>query len=135
MKTLKYFSIMFMMLIMGISMISCDKDDENAVGDNGSLLEGDYVGTLKPMGYSDEPARAYVTLTRRAKDAVSFTCSCETFEVNTNPVNLTIEDRGNGLMYLTSESTYSVEGTEKNGSLTITFSMGDNEWFFSGMKD
>lgn len=135
MKTLKYFSMMFIMLIMGISMVSCDKDEENAVGDNGSLLEGDYVGTLKPMGYTDEPARAYVTLTRRAKDVVSFSCSCETFDVNTNPINLTIEDKGSGLLYLTSESTYSVQGTANNGSITISFSMGDVEWFFSGMKD
>lgn len=135
MKTLKYFSMMFIMLVMSISMVGCSEDDENAVNDNGSLLEGDYVGTLKPMGYSDEPARAYVTLTRRAKDVVSFTCSCETFDVNTNTVNLTIEDKGNGLMYLTSESTYSVQGTANNGSITISFSLGDVEWFFSGMKD
>ena len=123
------------MLVVSISMVSCGEDDESAISDNGSFLEGDYVGTLKPMGYTDAPARAYVTLTRRAKDVVSFACSCETFDVNTNPVNLTIEERGNGLMYLTSESSYSVEGTSNNGSLTITFSMGNDEWFFSGMKD
>lgn len=135
MKTMKYLSVMLMMLVFGVCMAGCGDDDENEILDSASRIEGDYVGTLKPIGYTDEPARAYVTLTRRANDVVSFTCSCETFGINSNSINLTIEERNGSVMYLSSESSYAVEGTVSQKSLSITFSLGNAEWFFSGSKD
>ncbi len=135
MKMMKYVSMLLVMVAMSVSFAGCSDDDEETVLNSAQRIEGDYVGTLKPMGYTDEPARAYVTLTRRANDAVSFKCTCETFDVDPDPVILNIEERNGGVMYLTSESSYSIEGTCTQNSLSITFSLGGTEWFFSGTKE
>ena len=133
MKTLKHFAMMLVLLTMGFAFSSCSDDDEPFT-DLASRVEGEYIGTLKPIGYTDEPARAYVSLVRVADDAVSFKCTCEAFDIDPDPRNLVIEERSGGVYYLTSESTYVIEGSASGNSLSITFAIGDIEWFFSGSK-
>lgn len=75
-----------------------------------------------------------MSLVRVADDAVSFKCTCEAFDIDPDPRNLVIEERSGGVYYLTSESTYVIEGSASGNSLSITFAIGDIEWFFSGSK-
>lgn len=133
MKTMKYLSMMLVILAMSVCMTSCSSDDEepSSLADQ---IAGDYVGTLKPVGYTDEPARSYVTLTRKANDVVSFECSCETFDLDLPSVNLKITDQS-GVKYLTSESSRTITGTATGNSISITFATGnDIKWFFAGTK-
>ena len=92
MKTLKHFAMMLVLVTMGFAFFFFFDDDEPFT-DLASRVEGEYIGTLKPIGYTDEPARAYVSLVRVADDAVSFKCTCEAFDINPDPRNLVIEER------------------------------------------
>lgn len=81
-----------------------------SVSDN-SDVSGSYVGTLKPIGYSDSPARAYVTLTRLSSDAVRLSSLiCEEFGMDVNPVNLKVRKGSDGSYTLTSETNKSIQG-------------------------
>lgn len=127
--------MMLVLVTMGFAFSSCSDDDEPFT-DLGSRVEGRYVGTVSLIGYDIEPARGYVTMERVAADAVSFECYCEEFKLlDMSPRNLRIEDRGNGVLYLTSEGGYVIEGSASGSSVSITFhTVGGDEYFFSGSK-
>lgn len=100
-------------------------------------LEGSYVGTLKPMGYTDSPAPCYVTITKLA--ATTYRLSsliCEQFDINLNSgYNLVATTKSDGRIYLNSETSYSIEGSYYQGNLTISFSIGVDTFFFTGVKN
>ena len=99
-------------------------------------VSGSYVGTLKPIGYSDSPARAYVTLTKLSSDAVRLSSLiCEEFGMDMNPVNLKVRMGSDGAYTLTSETNKSIQGTYYDGQLTLTFSNALASFYFSGYKD
>lgn len=102
-----------------------------------SSLEGSYVGTLKPMGYSDAPAPCYVTMTKLASTTYRLTSLiCEEFGINLSAgYNLVASNQGDGRVNLTSETSYSIEGNYFQGTLTLSFSMGTDTFFFSGVKN
>ena len=86
------------------------QEGSGSVSDN-SDVSGSYVGTLKPIGYSDSPARAYVTLTRLSSDAVRLSSLiCEEFGMDVNPVNLKVRKGSDGSYTLTSETNKSIQG-------------------------
>lgn len=99
-------------------------------------LDGSYVGTLKPMGYTDNPAPCYVTITKLAANTFRLTSLiCETFDINmTNGYNIVTTTTADGRVSITSETTYVIEGSYFQGSLTLNFSIGDDMFFFSGSK-
>ena len=104
--------------------------------DPATEVSAEYVGTLKPMGFSDEPARCYVTITRLSSDAVRLSSLiCEEFGLDMNPVNLTIKEQSDGRISLQSETTKSVEGTYYQGQLTLSFSTAIATFYFSGTKN
>ena len=99
-------------------------------------LSGSYTGTLKPMGYSDDPARCYVTLSKLSSDAVRIDkLLCEEFGLDLNPVNLTIKEESDGRISLRSETSKSVEGSYYQGQLTLSFSNSLATFYFSGTKN
>lgn len=99
-------------------------------------LEGSYVGTLKPMGYTDNPAPCYVTITKLSSTTFRLTSLiCETFGINvTQGLNLVAKSESDGRIALTSETTYVIEGNYFQGNLTLNFSIGNDNFFFSGVK-
>lgn len=118
-----------------MAFISCEKEEQTKTEDFSThAIAGNYVGTLSALGYADEPQRAYVTLTRRSSDVVSFEISCENFDINPDPVNLIVSDK-NGVVTLVSESAYSISGSISNGILNVTFIIGSDTFVFSGKKD
>ena len=111
------------------------QEGSGSVSDN-SDVSGSYVGTLKPIGYSDSPARAYVTLTRLSSDAVRLSSLiCEEFGMDMNPVNLKVRKGSDGLYTLISETNKSIQGTYYGGQLTLTFSNSLASFYFTGYKD
>ncbi len=99
-------------------------------------ISGTYVGTLKPVGYSDAPARAYVTLTRLSSTSVRVSSLiCEEFGLDMNPVNLTVTQESDGSLSLQSETTKSIQGTYYAGKLTLSFSNALATFYFSGTLD
>ena len=111
------------------------QEGSGSVSDN-SDVSGSYVGTLKPIGFSDSPARAYVTLTRLSSDAVRLSCLiCEEFGMDMNPVNLKVRKGSDGSYTLTSETNKSIQGTYYGGQLTLTFSNSLASFYFTGYKD
>ena len=77
-----------------MAFISCEKEEQTKTEDFSThAIAGNYVGTLSALGYADEPQRAYVTLTRRSSDVVSFEISCENFDINPDPVNLIVSEK------------------------------------------
>lgn len=118
-----------------MAFISCEKEEQTKTEDFSThAIAGNYVGTLSALGYADEPQRAYVTLTRRSSDVVSFEISCENFDINPDPVNLIVSDK-KGVVTLVSESAYSISGSISNGILNVTFIIGSDTFVFSGKKD
>lgn len=111
------------------------QEGAGSVSDN-SDLSGSYVGTLKPIGYSDSPARAYLTLTRLSSDAVRLSSLiCEEFGMDMNPVNLKVRKDSDGSYTITSETNKSIQGTYYAGQLTLTFSNAFASFYFTGYKD
>lgn len=99
-------------------------------------ISASYTGTLKPMGYSDAPARCYVTLSKLSSDAVRLEkLICEEFGLDMNPVNLTITEESDGRITLRSETSKSVEGSYYQGQLTLSFSNSLATFYFSGTKN
>ncbi len=132
--------MLFAFVVAGTCFSGCEKDtgesDKTAKMSMSDKIVGNYVGTLKPVGYTDEPAPAYVTLGRRSSSVVSFSMTCETFGWSESaPINLKIEDQ-QGLYYLSSESDYSINGSWSNNTLTITLEdASEDKWYFVGRKD
>lgn len=99
-------------------------------------LVGSYTGTLKPMGYSDEPARCYITFSKLSNDAVRMEkLICEEFDLDMNPVNLTVKEESDGRITISSETSKSVEGSYYQGLLTLSFSNYLATFYFSGTKN
>lgn len=98
---------------------------------------GSYTGTLKPMGYSDNPAPCYITITKLSTNTYRLTSLiCETFGINiTGGYNLTGTTTSDGRITLKSETTYSIEGSYYQKSLTLSFAMGSDTFFFTGVKN
>ena len=99
-------------------------------------VSASYTGTLKPMGYSDDPARCYVTLSKLSSDAVRLEkLICEQFGLDMDPVNLTVTQENDGRITLRSETSKSVEGSYYQGQLTLSFSNALATFYFSGTKN
>lgn len=104
--------------------------------DPATEVSASYTGTLKPMGYSDDPARCYVTITRLSNDAVRLSSLiCEEFGLDMNAVNLIVNEQSDGRIVLQSETSMSVEGTYYQGQLTLSFSTSIATFYFSGVKN
>lgn len=104
--------------------------------DPATEVSASYTGTLKPMGYSDDPARCYVTITRLSNDAVRLSSLiCEEFGLDMNAINLTVTEQSDGRISLQSETSKSVEGTYYQGQLTLSFSTSIATFYFSGVKN
>lgn len=118
-------------LLSGLMFTTCG-DDNNGPSDTAASIEGIYSGTIKPLGYTDEPERAYVTLKRMASDAVAV--KCDQFDIDTQEIVMRVNN-GNGVYELTPEhSQVSISGNVRKGLLTLTFGMGSTQWFFQGSK-
>ena len=111
----------------------------NQQGKNGpdiNDLIGSYTGTLKPMGYSDEPARCYVTITQLSNDAVRISSLiCEEFGIDANPVNMLTTINSDGSISLRSETSYAIEGSFYLGQLTLSFTNSVATFYFTGTKN
>lgn len=116
------------------AMVSVYQSGKNS--DPADEVTGSFTGTLKPMGYADEPARCYVTITKLSKDAVRLEkLICEEFGLDMNPTNLTVIEESDGRITLRSETTKSVEGSYFQGQLTLSFSNSLATFYFSGTKN
>ena len=111
----------------------------NQQGKNGPSIEdliGSYTGTLKPMGYSDDPARCYVTITQLSNDAVRISSLiCEEFGIDANPVNMLTTINNDGSISLRSETSYAIEGSFYLGQLTLSFTNSVATFYFTGTKN
>lgn len=124
------------LLISGSGSATVTVNQSGKSGSSVDDLVGSYTGTLKPIGYSDEPARCYVTLSKLSSDAVRVEkILCETFSIDMNPVNLKVSQDGNGNLTLRSETTKSIEGSYTQGQLTLTFANSLATFFFTGVKN
>ncbi len=104
--------------------------------DPATEVSANYTGTLKPVGFSDDPARCYVTITRLSNDAVRLSSLiCEEFGMDMQAVNLTVDEQSDGRIALRSETSKSVEGTYYQGQLTLSFSTSVATFYFSGVKN
>lgn len=115
-------------VVMALGFSGCAKDPDYPTT---ASISGEYVGTVKVIGYSNPPERAYATLSRMSSDVVSFTLSCEAYGLDFNPVNLVVEEKS-GVYTLTTESTKSIEGSIANDVLTVTFEAGIYTYIFRG---
>ena len=98
---------------------------------------GSYVGTLKPMGYSNEPAPCYITITKLSSSTYRLTSLiCEEFGININEgYNLVATKQSDGRITLKSETSYSIEASYFQGNLTLSFGMSSDTFFFTGIKN
>ena len=140
-KFIKLRNLMLMVVLttMSLFVVSCggSDDDDVATVDAASVIASSYSGTLKPIGFSDAPAACYVTLTRLSSKTIRLDrLLCEKFDVDMDPVNLTIVDNGNGRYTLESETSKSIGGTYYQGQLTLTYQNRLGVTFsFTGSKD
>lgn len=58
MKTMKYLSMLLIMVAMSVCMVSCGDDDDDAPTDVATVIAGDYSGTLNVM---DIPTNSLLT--------------------------------------------------------------------------
>ena len=134
-----YWSVLTMILtvMLSVGLTSCSNDDD----DIPSLSPADevtasYTGTLKPIGYSDDPARCYVTITKLSTDAVRLEhLICEEFDLDMNPINLRVNKEDDDRISLRSETSKSIEGSYYKGQLTLSFSNSVATFYFSGSKN
>lgn len=119
-----------------MAYISLYQESGSGYGGSDNEVAGSYVGKLKPIGYSDSPARAYVTLQRLSSDAVRMTSFvCETFGLDMNPVNLRVTRDTKGKYTLESETNKVIQGTYYKGELNLTFANSLATFSFSGSKE
>ena len=146
MKKEKFFLSMFSVLIVTMlasGLVSCSKDDDDSKPTPSPVVvaavdqvTGSYTGTLKPVGYNDEPARCYVTMTKLSSDAIRLEkLICEEFSLDMNPVNLRITEESDGRITLRSETSKSIEGSYYQGQLTLSFANSLATFYFSGKKN
>ena len=110
--------------------------NQDGGSNTGADIAGNYVGTLKPMGYSDQPAPCYITIVKLSSNTYRLSSMiCETFNINiTSGVNLVATPQSDGRIQLTTETSYSVEGSYFQGTLTLSIGIGSDNYFFSGTK-
>lgn len=118
------------------AMIMVSQKSGGASSQDVSNIAGSYVGTLKPMGYSDQPANCYITITKLSSTTYRLTSLiCEKFKIDiSSGINLVATPQSDGRIQLTTETTYSVEGNYFQGTLTLSLGIGDDNFFFSGTK-
>ncbi|RHL04575.1 hypothetical protein DW036_20900 [Bacteroides sp. AF39-11AC] len=131
MKTMKYLSMLLIMVAMSVCMVSCGDDDDDAPTDVATVIAGDYSGTLNVMGYTDQ-FTAYITLTRKSDTAVSLVVDCDEIDMHLNSVILDITQSNNS--YKLASSSKAVNGTVIGKNLNITFSVGSKTYTFYGDK-
>ncbi len=132
---MKKIKIVLLAMLACMAIISCEKTEKPLDEPfSTASIAGNYVGTLSALGYSDEPQRAYVTLTRKSSDVVSFEVSCENFDIETDSYNLIVTE-SSGVITLNSESGYTISGSISNDILSVTFQMDYDTFLFTGKKD
>ena len=141
MKKLLSSALMFMTMVgAGLGVCSCSSSDddvyvaEQTVKVGTAAMAGNYVGSVKVVGFVDDAKRAYVTVERKAADAISFKIECEAFDMDINPITLTATKNSDGIWYLGSEANYAVEGSFSNGTLCVTFRFNNHVFFFYGTQ-
>ena len=136
------FSVLIVTMLAS-GLVSCSKDDDDSKPTPSPVVvaavdqvTGSYTGTLKPVGYNDEPARCYVTMTKLSSDAIRLEkLICEEFSLDMNPVNLRITEESDGRITLRSETSKSIEGSYYQGQLTLSFANSLATFYFSGKKN
>lgn len=115
-------------VVMALGFSGCDPDPDYPTT---ASISGEYVGTVKLIGYTNPPERAHATLSWMSSDVVLFSLSCEAYKLNLSPVNLVFEEKS-GIYTLTPESIKNIEGSITNGVLTVTFGAGGYTYMFRG---
>lgn len=137
MERFKFLFVSLLMTLVSVTLFSCSSDDDNdSPKDAAAAIIGNYPGTLRAIGYDNSDAVCYVTLERLANNAVRVSkLTCEKYSIDINPVNLKVEESSNGIYTLKSETSKIIEGMYNNRILTLTFSMDDITWSFTGKKE
>lgn len=137
MERFKFLFVSLLMTLVSVTLFSCSSDDDNdSPKDAAAAIIGNYPGTLRAIGYDNSDAVCYVTLERLANNAVRVSkLTCEKYNIDINPVNLKVEESSNGIYTLKSETSKIIEGMYNNRILTLTFSMDDITWSFTGKKE
>lgn len=137
MERFNFLFVSLLMTLVSVTLFSCSSDDDNdSPKDAAAAIIGNYPGTLRAIGYDNSDAVCYVTLERLANNAVRVSkLTCEKYNIDINPVNLKVEESSNGIYTLKSETSKIIEGMYNNRILTLTFSMDDITWSFTGKKE
>ena len=130
MKTMKYLSMLLVMVVTSACMVSCGDDDDMAT-DIVTTTAGDYSGKLSVIGYTEQ-FTAYATLTRKSDNAISVVVDCDEIDLHLKSVILDIMQNGNS--YELSSSSKAVNGTVIDQNINLTFATGSNTYTFYGSK-
>lgn len=137
-KLLSIFAIISIFSLTLFSTTACSSDDDSTPATSSSLadeLVGTFVGTVRPIGYSDDPETAYVTFTKMSSTAVKIKIMSSAWDMDLNEIVMTISKDSNGALKIEPEkSTKDCSGTYKNGTLTVTFGWSNANWLFTGEK-
>ncbi len=131
MKILKYLTMLFAMVSMGMSLASCSDDDDDAARDAATVIAGDYSGNLSVMGYTDQ-YRAYVSVSRKSADAVAVVVDCDELNMHLSSVILDITSKGSS--YELTSTSKAVSGAVVGDNLNLTFSTGNDTFAFYGSR-
>lgn len=93
MKTMKYLSMLLVMVVTSVCMVSCG-DDDDIPTDIATTIAGDYSGKLSVIGYTEQ-FTAYATLTRKSDNAISVVVDCDEIDLHLKSVILDIMQNGN----------------------------------------
>lgn len=131
----------FFLMAAPVVFTACgDDDDDKKTTQNVTItadaIVGVYTGKMKPIGYTDAPATAYVEVTRMSATSVKVKISCSEFSLDMDPLIMVVTPNGAGQAILAPEkSTLTISGSYTHGSLNITFQTGANITFtFSGSR-
>ena len=105
MKTMKYLSMLLVMVVTSVCMVSCG-DDDDIPTDIATTIAGDYSGKLSVIGYTEH--------------------------LHLKSVILDIMQNGNS--YELSSSSKAVNGTVIDQNINLTFATGSNTYTFYGSK-
>ncbi|KAA3699302.1 hypothetical protein F3F88_09690, partial [Bacteroides salyersiae] len=120
MKTMKYLSMLLVMVVTSVCMVSCG-DDDDIPTDIATTIAGDYSGKLSVIGYTEQ-FTAYATLTRKSDNAISVVVDCDEIDLHLKSVILDIMQNGNS--YELSSSSKAVNGTVIDQNINLTFATG-----------
>ena len=136
----KFLNLLALIAIVSMTMLSttsCSSDDDDNTKTTilADQISGTFSGTVRPLGYTDSPQRAYVTFTKLASDAVKLKINCSKFNMDLDEIIMNVSYSGDGGLVITPEDgVKNCNGTYKNGTLTLTFGWLDINWIFSGEK-